>query len=184
VLAELAELPTGGWACWLSRRAVGLHEQDADAQPYLHVAQLCIRAGADMAMMARWIEEGRRRASRSGPGTGVCGLGVPFLSPGGAASCGRAAAELARPSRGERRRADGALDVRCQHWSGWAAVDAQPCRLRRGDAIHRVAALAGWQIFPHNGACPDLFHEHSHPFALSGPDRAVEASAGGHGEPV
>jgi hypothetical protein len=100
-----------------------------------------------------------------------------FLRPG---RCG----SWRGPHAGSGAAPTGRLDVKVPALVGWAAVDAQPCRLRRGDAIHRVAALAGWQIFPHDGACPDLFHEHSHPFALSGPDRAVEASAGGHGEPV
>src|SRR5260370_39161450 len=51
--AELAGLAGGGltgrWGFLLSKRlAVGLHEHDADAQIYLQVVQLRVRAGADM----------------------------------------------------------------------------------------------------------------------------------------
>jgi hypothetical protein len=42
---------------------VGLHENDSDAPIYLQIAQLCIQAGADTALMPRWIAEGRRRAA-------------------------------------------------------------------------------------------------------------------------
>jgi hypothetical protein len=41
----------------------GLHENDSDAPIYLQIAQLCIQAGADTALMPRWIAEGRRRAA-------------------------------------------------------------------------------------------------------------------------
>jgi hypothetical protein len=43
--------------------AIGFHDQDADAPVYLQIAQLCIKAGADTALISRWIEEGRRRAA-------------------------------------------------------------------------------------------------------------------------
>jgi hypothetical protein len=39
---------------------------------YLQIAQLCIKAGADTALISRWVEEGRRRvaAARRQPFTG------------------------------------------------------------------------------------------------------------------
>jgi hypothetical protein len=43
--------------------AVGFHEQDNDAPIYLQIGQLCIQAGADTALISRWIAEGRRRAA-------------------------------------------------------------------------------------------------------------------------
>jgi hypothetical protein len=43
--------------------AVGFHEHGPEAPVYLQIAQLCIKAGADTALISRWIEEGRRRAA-------------------------------------------------------------------------------------------------------------------------
>jgi hypothetical protein len=43
--------------------AIGSHEHDHDAPVYLQIAQLCIKAGADTALVSSWIEEGRRRAA-------------------------------------------------------------------------------------------------------------------------
>ncbi len=39
---------------------------------YLQIAQLCIKAGAETALISSWIEEGRRRAAavRQTPFTG------------------------------------------------------------------------------------------------------------------
>lgn len=42
--------------------AVGFHEGDYDEPLYLRAAQLCISAGADISLIPRWIDEGRRRA--------------------------------------------------------------------------------------------------------------------------
>jgi hypothetical protein len=52
--------------------AIGFHDQDTDAPVYLQIAQLCIKAGADTAVISRWIEEGKRRAAaaRRQPFTG------------------------------------------------------------------------------------------------------------------
>ena len=52
--------------------AIGFHGQDVDAPMYLQIAQLCIKAGADTALISRWIDEGRRRAAaaRQTPLTG------------------------------------------------------------------------------------------------------------------
>jgi hypothetical protein len=74
-LAELAEVADGR-VDLLARQAglaVGLHEHDLDAPVYLQIAQLCIKAGADTALIARWIEEGQRRAVAAGqiPFTGL-----------------------------------------------------------------------------------------------------------------
>ena len=73
-LAELTQV-AGGRVDLLAEEAglaIGFHEQDADAPVYLQAAQLCIRAGADTAVISRWIEEGRRRAAaaRQAPFTG------------------------------------------------------------------------------------------------------------------
>lgn len=62
-LAELAEAAGGRMdllAQWAGL-ALGWHEHGPDAPVYLQVAQLCITAGADLALVRRWIEEGRRR---------------------------------------------------------------------------------------------------------------------------
>lgn len=64
-LAELAEVAAGR-ADLLAEQAgiaLGFHEHDIDAQVYLQVAQLCIKAGADTTLISRWIEEGRQRAA-------------------------------------------------------------------------------------------------------------------------
>jgi hypothetical protein len=42
--------------------AIGAHEGNPDEARYLQAAQLCIDAGADLATIPDWIEEGRRRA--------------------------------------------------------------------------------------------------------------------------
>jgi len=42
--------------------AIGAHEGNPDEARYLQAAQLCIDAGADLAAIPDWIEEGRRRA--------------------------------------------------------------------------------------------------------------------------
>lgn len=41
---------------------VGHHEGDVNEAHYLRVAQLCLDAGADAALVPAWIAEGRRRA--------------------------------------------------------------------------------------------------------------------------
>jgi len=64
-LAELAEVAHGR-VDLLAQEAglvIGFHDQDADVPMYLQIAQLCIKAGADTALISRWIEEGRRRAA-------------------------------------------------------------------------------------------------------------------------
>jgi hypothetical protein len=60
-LTELAEVADSR-ADLLAQHA-GFHEQDSDAPVYLQIAQLCILAGADTALIPRWIAEGRRRAA-------------------------------------------------------------------------------------------------------------------------
>jgi hypothetical protein len=62
-LADLAEVANGRMDL-LARQAglaIGLHEHDGDAPVHLQIAQLCIQAGADIALIPGWIEEGRRR---------------------------------------------------------------------------------------------------------------------------
>lgn len=63
-IVELAELAQGR-SDLLARYAgviVGLHEGEPDESGCLRAAQLCIDAGADTALIPRWIAEGRRRA--------------------------------------------------------------------------------------------------------------------------
>ena len=64
-LTELAEVADGRVDLLAQHAglAVGFHEQDSDAPIYLQIAQLCIQAGADTALIPRWIAEGRRRAA-------------------------------------------------------------------------------------------------------------------------
>jgi hypothetical protein len=64
-LAELAEVADGRVDLLAEEAglAIGFYDQDADAPVYLQIAQLCIKAGADTAVISRWIEEGRRRAA-------------------------------------------------------------------------------------------------------------------------
>jgi hypothetical protein len=73
-LAELAEVADGRVDLLAEEAglAIGFHDQDTDASVYLQIAQLCIKAGADTALISRWIEEGRRRAAvaRRQPFTG------------------------------------------------------------------------------------------------------------------
>jgi hypothetical protein len=42
--------------------AIGSHEGGRDEARHLQAAQLCIDAGADLSLVPRWVEEGRRRA--------------------------------------------------------------------------------------------------------------------------
>jgi len=44
---------------------LGAGEDDIDASACQQIAQLCISAGADMAAIERWMDEGRRRAARA-----------------------------------------------------------------------------------------------------------------------
>jgi hypothetical protein len=66
-LADLAEV-AGGRVDLLAQQAglaIGFHERDADAPVYLQIAQLCIKAGADMTLISQWIDEGRRRTAET-----------------------------------------------------------------------------------------------------------------------
>jgi hypothetical protein len=47
--------------------AIGFYDQDTDSPVYLQIAPLCIKAGADTALISRWIEERRRRAAARRP---------------------------------------------------------------------------------------------------------------------
>jgi hypothetical protein len=63
-LIELAELAAGR-SDLLARFAgleVGLHEGELDEERHLLAAQLCVDAGADISLIPRWIDEGRRRS--------------------------------------------------------------------------------------------------------------------------
>ena len=73
-LAELAEVADGRIDLLAEEAGlmIGFHDQDADAAVYLQIAELCIKAGADTALISRWVEEGRCRAAamRQTPFTG------------------------------------------------------------------------------------------------------------------
>jgi hypothetical protein len=45
--------------------AIGTHQGGPDEARHLRAAQLCIEAGADLALIPQWVEEGRRRAGNS-----------------------------------------------------------------------------------------------------------------------
>lgn len=64
-LAELAEV-CGGRVDLLAEHAgvtLGFHEDDPDAGLHQRGAQLCVTAGADIALITAWIDEGKRRAA-------------------------------------------------------------------------------------------------------------------------
>ena len=67
-LAELAEVAAGRSDLLAEQAglALGFHEHDGDSAVYLQAAQLCIKAGADTALIPRWIETGRQRAAAAG----------------------------------------------------------------------------------------------------------------------
>jgi hypothetical protein len=64
-LAELAEVADGRVDLLAQHAGLGLgaHENDQDAEMYEQITQLCISAGADMAVIQTWVGEGRRRAA-------------------------------------------------------------------------------------------------------------------------
>ena len=64
-IAELTEA-AGGRADLLAERAgtaLGFGEGRSDAARYQQIAELCIAAGADRALIERWIKVGRERAA-------------------------------------------------------------------------------------------------------------------------
>ena len=64
-IAELTEA-AGGRADLLAERAgtaLGFGEGRSDAARYQQIAELCIAAGADQALIERWIKVGRERAA-------------------------------------------------------------------------------------------------------------------------
>lgn len=64
-LAELVEV-AGGRVDLLAMEAgltIGFHERDGETSVCWQIAQLCIKAGVDTALISSWIEEGRRRAA-------------------------------------------------------------------------------------------------------------------------
>jgi len=64
-IAELTEA-AGGRADLLAERAgtaLGFGEGRPDAARYQQIAELCIAAGADQALIERWINVGRERAA-------------------------------------------------------------------------------------------------------------------------
>jgi len=63
--AELAQAPAG-WADLLAEcadLALGYGEHRADAARYRQIADLCIAAGVDQALVEAWVEVGRQRAT-------------------------------------------------------------------------------------------------------------------------
>jgi hypothetical protein len=66
-VTELADIAQGR-ADLLARCAgttAGFHHGEPDEAHHLQAAQLCIDAGADTTQVARWTDEGHRRAARA-----------------------------------------------------------------------------------------------------------------------
>ena len=64
-VAELKQA-CAGWAALLAEcasLALGYGEHQLDAARYRHIAELCVAAGVDQALVEAWIEVGRQRAS-------------------------------------------------------------------------------------------------------------------------
>src|SRR5262245_45728076 len=66
--AAVAELKqaAAGWAALLAEcagLALGYGEHQPGAARYRHIAELCVAAGVDQALVEAWIEAGRQRAS-------------------------------------------------------------------------------------------------------------------------
>ncbi len=106
-VGELAEVAAGR-ADLLAERAgtaLGFGEGRPDAGRYQQIAELCIAAGADQAMIERWIQVGRERAAAA--------AAIPYtgLPPGGLMLLARARGPL-----GHRHAASsaGASDRRCR----------------------------------------------------------------------
>jgi hypothetical protein len=91
-ITELAEAAAGR-ADLLAERAgtaLGFGEGRPDAARYQQIAELCIAAGADQALIGRWINVGRERAAAA--------AAIPYtgLPPGGLMLLARAAAAAGR----------------------------------------------------------------------------------------
>jgi hypothetical protein len=85
-VAELAEAAAGR-ADLLAERAgtaLGFGEGRPDAARYRQIAELCIAAGADQALIERWISVGRDRAAAAAsiPYTGLPPGGLLLLTAG------------------------------------------------------------------------------------------------------
>ena len=85
-VAELAEAAAGR-ADLLAERAgtaLGFGEGRPDAARYRQIAELCIAAGADPALIERWIKVGRERAATAAaiPYTGLPPGGLLLLAAG------------------------------------------------------------------------------------------------------
>jgi hypothetical protein len=83
-IAELAEAAAGR-ADLLAERAgtaLGFGEGRPDAARYQQIAELCIAAGADQALIGRWIKVGRERAAAAEaiPYTGRPPAGLMLLA--------------------------------------------------------------------------------------------------------
>src|SRR5262252_5804749 len=64
-VAELKQA-AAGWAALLAEcagLALGYGEHQPGAARYRHIAELCVAAGVDQALVEAWIEAGRQRAS-------------------------------------------------------------------------------------------------------------------------
>lgn len=64
-VAELKQA-AAGWIALLAEcagLALGYGEHQLDAARYRHIAELCVAAGVDQALVEAWIEVGRQRAS-------------------------------------------------------------------------------------------------------------------------
>ncbi len=85
-IAELTEAAAGraGLLAERAGTALGFGEGRPDAARYQQIAELCIAAGADQALIERWIEVGRERAAAVAaiPYTGHPPGGLMLLAPG------------------------------------------------------------------------------------------------------
>ena len=85
-VAELAEAAAGRGDLLAERAgtALGFGEGRPDAARYRQIAELCIAAGADPALIERWIKIGRERAAEAAaiPYTGLPPGGLLLLVAG------------------------------------------------------------------------------------------------------
>jgi len=64
-ITELTDLAQGraDLLAYCAGTTAGFHDGDPDEGHHLRAAQLCIDAGADTTQIARWTQEGHRRAA-------------------------------------------------------------------------------------------------------------------------
>jgi len=133
-ITELAEAAAGR-ADLLAERAgtaLGFGEGRPDAARYQQIAELCIAAGADQALIGRWIKVGRERAAAA--------AAIPYtgLPPGGLMLLARAPATMGRIARGHGR--TGGLDTHACRYRN--IIDPWPAPPRRRTSSTPLAMRA------------------------------------------